>query len=72
MRQLFATSYRQSIDSPVACIGTSTPDNLNKYLMKALDDPVQCIAGTKELLLGLSWMIKGSAEVFEWLYKIKV
>jgi hypothetical protein len=30
-----------------------------------LDDPVQCIAGTKELLLGPSWMIEGSAEVFE-------
>lgn len=65
MRQLFATNYGQSIDSPLDLIGTSTPDNLNKHLMKALDDPVQCIAGTKELLLGPSWMIEGSAEVFE-------
>jgi hypothetical protein len=65
VRQLFATNYGQSIDSPLDLIGTSTPDNLNKHLMKALDDPVQCIVGPKELLLGPSWMIEGSAEVFE-------
>ncbi len=34
--------------------------------------PVQRIAGTKELLLGPSWMIEGSAEVFERLYSVQI
>lgn len=36
------------------------------------DDPVQRIGDTKELLLGPSWMIEGSAEVFERLYDVEI
>lgn len=36
------------------------------------DDPAQRIAGTKKLLLGPSWMIEGSAEVFEQMYKVQI
>jgi hypothetical protein len=36
----------------------------------AQDDPVKRIAGTKEILLGPSWMIEGSAEVFEHLFEV--
>lgn len=36
------------------------------------DDPAQRVSGTKKLLLGPSWMIEGSAEVFEHLYSIQI
>ena len=38
----------------------------------ASDDPPQRINGTKELLLGPSWMVKGTAEVFERIYSAHV
>ena len=38
----------------------------------ANDDPPQRINGTKELLLGPNWMVEGTAEVFEWIYSVKV
>jgi hypothetical protein len=37
----------------------------------ANDDPARFISGTKELLFGPSWMIEGSAEVFEYLYAVQ-
>ena len=38
----------------------------------ANDDPPQRINGTKELLLGPSWMVEGTAEVFERIYSVQV
>ncbi|HCI08258.1 MAG TPA: hypothetical protein DE314_13050 [Sulfitobacter sp.] len=38
----------------------------------ANDDPPQRISGTKELLLGPSWMVEGTAEVFERIYSVQV
>ena len=43
---------------------------LQYYL--ANDDPPQRINSTKELLLGPSWMVKGTAEVFERIYSAHV
>ena len=43
---------------------------LQYYL--ANDDPPQRINGTKELLLGPSWMVEGTAEVFEQIYSIQL
>jgi len=43
---------------------------LQYYL--ANDDPPQRMNSTKELLLGTSWMVEGTAEVFERIYSVQV
>ena len=143
VRQFFAQTFDQRIESPIILVGTTGQDQLNDHLMIALtelgrrpravtidtaklcknkpigaaanrsyivmcwlkpkayndkwiasisrrlapilahefthqlqyhlagDDPPQRLKGTDELLLGPSWLVEGSAEVFERLYGVQ-